>query len=235
MAAPVLNESRAVWWCPLCSWRGAIAVCTRGGRADSAGWLHTPCFLTFPCLVSQPEWLSYGFWTYFLCHWGSRALQWCKGGTTALRNVRHRWRFTILTQALSWRWELWVCVRRVSGVWGGSTACLRESREEGLGGRKAGPFLLLLLLWQLSGLQGRRESCLQALKKPWSWYWLVLVSSCTEAVRKTAASRRVHSVSVWVGGNSREKGKGRFVAWRLLWVEGFSANQSGAVFFIVES
>lgn len=34
-----------------------------------------------------------------------------------------------------------------------------------------------------------------------------------------------------VGGNSREKGRGTSVARRLLCVEGFSANQSGASFF----
>lgn len=38
-----------------------------------------------------------------------------------------------------------------------------------------------------------------------------------------------------VGGNSREKGRGMFVARRLLCVEGFSANQSGTTFLTVKS
>lgn len=52
MVALVLTETKVVGQgYP----QDAIAVHAQGGRAKVAGCLHTPHFLTFPCLVSQSE------------------------------------------------------------------------------------------------------------------------------------------------------------------------------------
>lgn len=52
MVAPLVTEAKVVGQgYP----QGAIAVHAQGGRAKVAGCLHTPRFLTSPCLVSQSK------------------------------------------------------------------------------------------------------------------------------------------------------------------------------------
>lgn len=152
MVAPLVTEAKVVGQgYP----QGAIAVHAQGGRAKVAGCLHTPRFLTSPCLVSQSKWLSCGFWTNFLCQWGNWALP------ARVAQLPSRTQATtgidILAQGLLWRGRSCVCVRRmregVWEVWGDNTAC-PEQQGWGARARKSG---LFLVLQQQSVLQSQQR------------------------------------------------------------------------------
>lgn len=213
----------------LCAHKGAElrlqGGCTPHISSRPRAWFHN---LSDSC---------YGFWTYLLRHRGSGALP--GAGVAPLPSATHiiAGALVLWSKPCPGEGESWVCVRvrGVWEVWGGSTARPRESGDEVLGPGNLGPSFCssssFCGCWVRC--EASRGSCLQALKAS----ALVLSGGIGQlhGGGEENSSFSEGALCFGVGGNSREKGGGTFVALRLLCAKGFSANQSGTSCFNVES